>query len=71
MKGRRARERVRGKYGIKEGEPGIGAMEAGGFCSGLLVRSSSVGNLISIPASDVTIIREEEEEGRDLAAHRD
>lgn len=47
-------------------------MEAGGVCVGLVVRSSSVGNLISIPASDVTIIREEErEEGRDLAAQRD
>lgn len=56
--------------GLKR-EPGIGAMEAGGVCGGLVVRSSSVGNLISIPASDVTIIREEEEEGRDLAAQKD
>lgn len=47
-------------------------MEAGGVCGGPVLRSSSVGNLISIPASDVTIIREEErEEGRDLAAQRD
>lgn len=47
-------------------------MEAGGVCVGLGVRSSSVGILITIPASDVTIIREEaREEGRDLAAWRD
>lgn len=44
---------------MKEGLPGISATEAGGVCGGVVVRSPSVGDLISIPTSNVTIIREE------------
>lgn len=58
---------------MKEGLPGISATEAGGVCGGGGgVRSPSVGDLISIPTSNVTIIREEGWGGvRDLLPQRD